>query len=300
MESAAVAWVKLDDNCMEHPKIAQLSNGAIVLWLAGLCHCQRFLTDGKIEKRSLFRLKSYSDRRSKEIQKCALWSPTPGGGIIVHDYLAYQLSRAEVTQRREDARIRMGKLRGASSQNVPANKEESSQELRDSLHDSRPGPYVRTQSEGTSTRRTKGLSGGTARAKNARAKPSPPSQPQIDLQAAETAIVLAPVAKPHPRVPRRVVFDGQRVQVWDWMHEEFSRRLGAKAEDFNLIDWYCRIDKALTDSGEDYAEPFKMLLERLYEDAHLELPNLSSRSKTAGNAAALEHWLSSRRDHDRK
>jgi hypothetical protein len=129
-----MAWVKLDDNCVRHPKVAGLSDGAFRLWITGLCYCQEFLTDGHIDDRALKSLSAYSHLRLISVLDAGLWLKSAKGGVEVHDYLAYQPSRAEVTQRRDDARIRMSAKRGASSQEVPANNERTSEEVFD------PGP----------------------------------------------------------------------------------------------------------------------------------------------------------------
>lgn len=113
-----MSWVKLDDNCIWHPKVASLSDGAFRLWIAGLCQCQRFLTDGRLDQRALKTLPAFSERRLRELSDSSLWTRCSDGGVLVHDYLTYQPSRNEVTQRREDTRERMRKIRAGGARNV--------------------------------------------------------------------------------------------------------------------------------------------------------------------------------------
>lgn len=101
---------------MEHPKIAQLSDGAFRLWVQGLAYCQKFLTDGVIVTTALRQLKAYSPKRL-----AMLTAPiTPGGnplwhtieaGVLVNDYLHWNESREKVLGHRQAAKDRLAKYR---------------------------------------------------------------------------------------------------------------------------------------------------------------------------------------------
>jgi hypothetical protein len=92
-----MTWVKLDDGFADHPKIERLSGDAYRAFIAGLCYCARFLTDGHISSE---RTKKLASRKAQgELEQAGLWEPN-GAGVNVHDYLVYQESRETVLERR--------------------------------------------------------------------------------------------------------------------------------------------------------------------------------------------------------
>ena len=78
-------WVRIDENAMEHPKIAGLSDAAFRLWVTGLAYCQKFLTDGYISDVALRGLRAYSLKRKAEIVRAGLWHECDAG-VTVHDF----------------------------------------------------------------------------------------------------------------------------------------------------------------------------------------------------------------------
>lgn len=94
-----MAWVRLDDNMADHPKIVGLSDGAFRAFVAGLCYCNRHLTDGCLPA-------GFSRRKlSTELVANGLWIATETG-FTIHDYLEYQPSKEHaqsVSQKRSDA-----------------------------------------------------------------------------------------------------------------------------------------------------------------------------------------------------
>lgn len=122
--SAHLPWVKIDDGAAEHPKVQALSNGAFRVWFAGLCYCNRRLSDGHIEEPVAAGLAFQADRSRWEAlleELCtapegfasSLWEKTPTG-YRVHDYLDYQPTRKKVLAERAAARRRMRKVRAGS------------------------------------------------------------------------------------------------------------------------------------------------------------------------------------------
>jgi hypothetical protein len=107
-----VAWVRIDENAMEHPKVAGLPDGAFRLWVQGLAHCQKFLTDGAIDRISLRGLRAYSPKRTAELVAARLWLVAEHDGIAVHDYLQWNESREHVQKVRAQGRERIRRLRG--------------------------------------------------------------------------------------------------------------------------------------------------------------------------------------------
>lgn len=112
---------------MEHPKIAGLSDGAFRLWVEGLAHCQKYLTDGVIIDLSCRGLRAYSPKRRALLLEAGLWDSTDQG-VHVHDYLDWNDSRAHVESNRQYARERIANAR-ARSRNVRENTDITSNEV---------------------------------------------------------------------------------------------------------------------------------------------------------------------------
>jgi hypothetical protein len=93
-------WVKLDDSFPDHPKIARLSDAAFRLHIRALCYCARFLTDGDLPS-SFCRV----SKAVKEVVQAGLWEPLLDGWRV-HDWLAYNRTKAQVLAEREKAERR--------------------------------------------------------------------------------------------------------------------------------------------------------------------------------------------------
>jgi hypothetical protein len=112
-------WVRLDEHALNHVKILALSHGAFRLWVEGLAHCQKHLTDGAISRASLRGFRYAARARVSELTEAidgqtSLWEPTTDG-FQVHDYLAWNESREYVLKARAKAKARMDRLRGVCS-----------------------------------------------------------------------------------------------------------------------------------------------------------------------------------------
>lgn len=109
-------WLKLDDRFDEHPKLARCDDydAALSVMVQLMLYCARNLTDGAIPKR-------VEQRFDRDII-AALMEPHEGGPgmlergpdglLLVHDYLDYNPSRADVESERE--RKREGGKKGAA------------------------------------------------------------------------------------------------------------------------------------------------------------------------------------------
>lgn len=100
-------YIRVSDHLPEHPKISAVGGEAGWLFVAGLCYCSRNLTDGFIPATVVARL---TDLRRPNVLvgrlvEVGLWHgpdhacttcPPAVGGFVVHDYLAYQRSAAQV------------------------------------------------------------------------------------------------------------------------------------------------------------------------------------------------------------
>ena len=103
-------WVRIDENALDHPKIVCLSDGAFRLWVQGLAHCQKFLTDGFIGNQALRTLRAYSPKRKQNLIDGGLWDVSETG-IRVHDFLQWNESREHVLLVRQLSKDRMRKHR---------------------------------------------------------------------------------------------------------------------------------------------------------------------------------------------
>lgn len=125
-------WVRIDEKAMEHPKVVGLPDGAFRLWVQGLAHCQKYLTNGHIDQISMRALRAFSPKRTSELVGARLWLEV-GDGIHVHDYLEWNDSREHVQKLRQQGRERIRRLRGKHSNtecNAVTASEQSANDLR--------------------------------------------------------------------------------------------------------------------------------------------------------------------------
>jgi hypothetical protein len=106
-----MAWVRIHDGAMGNLKILRLSDSAFRLWVKGLTYCQTHLTDGLLPREALIDMAA----KRKDIEmlsatlvagKAPLWETVHGFGFRVHDYLAWNDSRAKVSERQDEAKRR--------------------------------------------------------------------------------------------------------------------------------------------------------------------------------------------------
>ena len=91
-----VTWVRIDDNAPHHPKLRKAGPEAAWLWVAGLAHCNRFATDGRVDALDLDVLYPFADWNADKLRRLAtrlvdvgLWL-TVEGGYVIHDYAEFQ------------------------------------------------------------------------------------------------------------------------------------------------------------------------------------------------------------------
>ena len=137
-----MAWVKVDDQIDQHPKVVQAGPLALALYVAGLAYCNRSLTDGFIPSSVARRLVDWqaTDKAGNEwalayvdqqggtatvnsvsvinsLVEFGLWDRA-SGGYRVHDYEHYQPTRAQVQARRAGTRDRVRKHRNGVTPSV--------------------------------------------------------------------------------------------------------------------------------------------------------------------------------------
>lgn len=95
-----MTFALFDDNFAEHPKVVALSDGAFRLFASGILYCSRLRTDGRIPKAKVPGLvPEYRRAYLNELVRAGLWLPV-GDVYDVHDYLAWNRSRAEIESER--------------------------------------------------------------------------------------------------------------------------------------------------------------------------------------------------------
>lgn len=104
-----MAWVKLDDQFPDHPKIERAGERAAWLFICGLCYCAEHLTDGRIPASKATRLASGAPSRVAALIREGLWVKD-GDEYVIPGYLDYQptaekvkADRAEVSRKRAEA-----------------------------------------------------------------------------------------------------------------------------------------------------------------------------------------------------
>jgi hypothetical protein len=95
-----MAWGRLDDALLDHPKVEPLSDRAFRAFIGSICLCNRYLTDGALTKRQVDKIATAKARQ--ELIGAALWHEGDEGGVLVHDFLDY--NRDAHTQKKERRR----------------------------------------------------------------------------------------------------------------------------------------------------------------------------------------------------
>lgn len=103
-----MAWIYLDDQFPDHPKIVEAGGDAAWLFVCGLAYCRRHGTDGRIPKAMVARLsdRKTPDRLAARLVAVTLWEDH-GDHYRVHDYSDWnrtQESRSEAGRKAARAR----------------------------------------------------------------------------------------------------------------------------------------------------------------------------------------------------
>lgn len=102
-----MAWIRIDDQMPDHPKVEPLSDAAFRWIFRGLSYANRFLTDGVLPKTFLQRV---PDAVREELVTAGIWKVTRKQ-LRIHDYADYQPSKAEVERERQLNRDRQSRWR---------------------------------------------------------------------------------------------------------------------------------------------------------------------------------------------
>jgi hypothetical protein len=93
-------WGRLDDSFDSHRKVRRAGLEAIGLHARALSYCAGALTDGHVDPEWLEeRAGKRGEKLSELLVTAELWTPNTDG-FVIHDYLEYNPSRADVLARR--------------------------------------------------------------------------------------------------------------------------------------------------------------------------------------------------------
>lgn len=104
-------WFKIDDGFHGHPKVVELTLGAVGLWTLAGSWCAKYLTDGFVPTKTVIRLGGSIDE-ALELEHAGLWYSADGGHQF-KDWADYQPLKADVEAERFAAQERMRKVRAA-------------------------------------------------------------------------------------------------------------------------------------------------------------------------------------------
>jgi hypothetical protein len=111
-----MAWAKLCDSALTHPKLWGLPDDAFAFWIRAILYASAHLTDGLLDDRAMRFL-----RPKKKVLELLfreqLLDKKPDGTIEIHDFLDYNPTRKQVLAERERARERMKRPKNASVEN---------------------------------------------------------------------------------------------------------------------------------------------------------------------------------------
>jgi len=110
-----MAWIKIDDQFADHPKIVAAGPLASWLYICGLTYCGRYLTDGWIPRGQVRKLADVDNplELAQRLIEIGLWEVVDGG-YQVHDYLEYNPPANKIIAIRE-ARSEAGRRGGMAS-----------------------------------------------------------------------------------------------------------------------------------------------------------------------------------------
>lgn len=205
-----MAWIRLDDDYIYHPKFKRLSDRAFRLWHEGMAYSRKLLSDGIIPREAL-RDFSYAKRDAvTELltpiapDAAALWR-THDLGFAIHDYLQWNPCRDEEVKRREDGKVRLQKHREKKRGNAFPN-------------------AFRTQNVRTELVQEEQASGSVL--------------PEKEFE-----------EKPTSARSKRPFFKGQKLVVFEWMVEDAMRILGNCTDYFDLHAWFFNLDARMLASN---------------------------------------------------
>jgi len=227
-----MAWVRIEDQVPRHPKMLSAGPVACWLWVLGLCYCQHQLTDGFIPDMAVPVLgMKLASRYAKTLVKVGLWERVEGG-YRVHDYLAFNDTRATALEKREAAK----RAKSEAGKKGMASRWSNNTIITDG--DNRIVTESRTPAITPS-------------------HPIPSHSIPKEREREKSAPALRRDSLP-TRQKANQAFYG-RMDVPSTLHRDFIRKLGGAEDeaDLQLRAWYRTVDDALGDQEVDEPNEFK-------------------------------------------
>lgn len=117
-----MAWVYLDDQFPDHPKVVAAGDAAAWLFVCGLAYCKRYATAGRIPKGQVSKLTGHRSgaKLARLLVDVVLWEDD-GDHYRVHDYDDWNKPQASRTESaRKAARARWGTPKGDANAHADA------------------------------------------------------------------------------------------------------------------------------------------------------------------------------------
>jgi len=93
-----MAWFRVDDQFHSHPKVMRAGNAAVGLWVRCGAYCAGYGLDGMVPNEIIG--KYGNGREVDALVTTRLWVPTDDG-MLIPDFLQYNVSKAEDEERRK-------------------------------------------------------------------------------------------------------------------------------------------------------------------------------------------------------
>lgn len=113
-----MTWGKLDDGFWRHPKVRAADRrdlAAVGLLARAISLASEYETDGRLTRHDIEELCPRPRRRRRLVGillDCGLFDEREDGGYLIHDYLDYNPSKAELEEERESGRRKKRRQRG--------------------------------------------------------------------------------------------------------------------------------------------------------------------------------------------
>lgn len=103
-----MGWARIDDDFPNHPKVWRVGIDGVALFLEGLCHASKFLTDGLLKREDVERMRLVKRPlvTAAKLVDVGLWEQE-GDDFRIHDYHDYNPTSESVRERRASTRGRV-------------------------------------------------------------------------------------------------------------------------------------------------------------------------------------------------
>jgi hypothetical protein len=114
-----MGWARIDDDFPNHPKVWRVGAEGVALFLEGLCHASKFLTDGLLARPEVERMRLVKKPLTvaQKLVEVGLWE-LDGDNFRIHDYHDYNPTSDSVRERRAATKTRVDRHRERVSNGV--------------------------------------------------------------------------------------------------------------------------------------------------------------------------------------